>query len=708
MMSLSNPKIRMVVHILQIHKHIHLNQNHVRHLNYMPMLKKDTPHSNCSNLCLFGSALSHSSFYRQRSLYDLINLSGQKRLIQITKPVDKEKKAVLKKEYTEFNEKEFIANIDHVLMYPSEYRKKDFFKAQDLKASQIAINWFRKLDIESPTDSEWVELKTSIQSLTRVSWDIYTMKRVRGNLKHAQVLMSYFESTGTNLNRVLLSLYVEILGTNSNGDIEIEDKTKMYFEKVVSENSIIDPPTANNLLRGITHTRHYLESKKILDMALNLYPADVSNLELHLVEACIKNNNVKLADSIMNKQKWATSIQGTKDAWNWRYIACLDSCLKSGNEQGMLKLTDVFRENMVYFTEDQKERICETFKKRQPGQWSLSTSFIHRKEKDCNNCSMVMEKLAVSDTEFSELQDKFMKQVIVTDNIYNRSSPLELKQFTRFIRETSPYDVVIDGLNILCLHSALGLSKIIDQYTNQGLRVLTVGNYIPPFKKFTELRKKLASTREASKNVGNSYIFSTKTTKADDVFMLYAALCSSKHCQIITHDKLRQHKFLMEPGLRKVFQRWLASVHVCDKDKRKFNPETIGDVSLGPIRDSGGWHFPLEDWNDESPYGENTVLCARQNSPSNQHLSPSSVQKSSKQPKATKVKHLQNYKLEDKADNQTRQVLELRETLITKSPTSVKESSTPHKATKVKNVQKDNAENKTPHFLDALFDKAKH
>ena len=43
------------------------------------------------------------------------------------------------------------------------------------------------------------------------------------------------------------------------------------------------------------------------------------------------------------------------------------------------------------------------------------------------------------------------------------------------------------------------------------------------------------------------------------------------------------------------------------------------DVSLGPSRDPGGWHFPVEDRDEDEPWGLNTVLCARQKSSTFQH-----------------------------------------------------------------------------------------
>lgn len=59
-----------------------------------------------------------------------------------------------------------------------------------------------------------------------------------------------------------------------------------------------------------------------------------------------------------------------------------------------------------------------------------------------------MKSVDVTDSEFKLLQDRFMSNVMIGKNIFNNSSPQELKDFRDFIEVTAPYDVVIDGLNI--------------------------------------------------------------------------------------------------------------------------------------------------------------------------------------------------------------------------------------------------------------------
>lgn len=85
----------------------------------------------------------------------------------------------------------------------------------------------------------------------------------------------------------------------------------------------------------------------------------------------------------------------------------------------------------------------------------------------CCNCKQTLEALKLTPEDFKRLSDIVLDKVLVGDDIYCKTTPEELNKFKKFIDETSPYDVVVDGLNAAYTlrnsrdHVALGNEAII-------------------------------------------------------------------------------------------------------------------------------------------------------------------------------------------------------------------------------------------------------
>lgn len=77
---------------------------------------------------------------------------------------------------------------------------------------------------------------------------------------------------------------------------------------------------------------------------------------------------------------------------------------------------------------------------------TMSLRFSSRGE--CSVCQRPLENLDLSEKEFSEMRSSFLQTVLVGSDIFQNSTPEELKNFISFVEKNAPFDIVLDGLNV--------------------------------------------------------------------------------------------------------------------------------------------------------------------------------------------------------------------------------------------------------------------
>jgi hypothetical protein len=60
-----------------------------------------------------------------------------------------------------------------------------------------------------------------------------------------------------------------------------------------------------------------------------------------------------------------------------------------------------------------------------------------------------MEMVQISDENFNLLRDTFVEKSLVGQDVFINTTPDEMKEFQHFLKRNGPYDVVIDGLNVV-------------------------------------------------------------------------------------------------------------------------------------------------------------------------------------------------------------------------------------------------------------------
>lgn len=66
----------------------------------------------------------------------------------------------------------------------------------------------------------------------------------------------------------------------------------------------------------------------------------------------------------------------------------------------------------------------------------------------CCKCNEFLEVNYLNDDEFKQLRDVFLDSVVIGKDMFRNTTPTEFTEFMKCIRENSPFDIVIDALNV--------------------------------------------------------------------------------------------------------------------------------------------------------------------------------------------------------------------------------------------------------------------
>lgn len=99
----------------------------------------------------------------------------------------------------------------------------------------------------------------------------------------------------------------------------------------------------------------------------------------------------------------------------------------------------------------------------------------------CQNCNNKLQCFKLSEDEFNLLQQNVKEKLIVSSDLFLKTSPQELNNFMQFVEKTAPYDIVLDGLNIAFAagrHSTERmkiLTTVVEHFSKQDKKILLLG-----------------------------------------------------------------------------------------------------------------------------------------------------------------------------------------------------------------------------------------
>ncbi|XP_050539875.1 mitochondrial ribonuclease P catalytic subunit [Daktulosphaira vitifoliae] len=304
-----------------------------------------------------------------------------------------------------------------------------------------------------------------------------------------------------------------------------------------------------------------------------------------LIQKAFEEGEIDLGWNLIN-QSYNPNIEHSTEVFQSWFNLC-----KQNLNIEYWKILDFLKETEYVIREDLANLLKNNLKSL--GCTVNDTKIIHQIGQ-CNVCKKILKPVEVTNNEFKQLNECFMKNVMIQNNIFKNSTPTELQTFEDFIKNSSPYDVVVDGLNVAYayrgkLNNNSLITTVMKILIDKKLKVLLIGR--------AHLIQNLGRNLDYIKN--NAHIFLTNDLSKDDPFVLYAAMYSGLGTKILTRDLMRGHKFLLgETVMKSIFQRWLQKHRLGLKIRPGNNvkvTEPLFYLQTTQVHDDGTWHVPYNE-----------------------------------------------------------------------------------------------------------------
>lgn len=345
---------------------------------------------------------------------------------------------------------------------------------------------FMKTIIENKK-SDWTEIKNGIlcksgllnsKNIDAVMLKVLvTDKKFDMALSFAKYLKSSHNEISLGAINAILNLYYEYAKENKLSDDEkqfILDTHKSLYEKY----KILDSTTCEKLLHALCSINEWKISIKVLD-DINLTNTPSHSAYSFLIATLFKNN--KRAEALKMIEK---SVQNRRPLQDIAYDEWMKYILRKYNDKEILlkhlnEISQHISNNCAVVSAVTAQRLKESYESLN---WNGNFTQIIQQSGKCMCCNQNLDCLTLSEEEFSILQKNVKEKLIVGSDLFLKTSPDELKRFLDFVNRTSPYDIVLDALNIAYsvgksdIHNRIKvLGTVVDYFLQHKKRILLLG-----------------------------------------------------------------------------------------------------------------------------------------------------------------------------------------------------------------------------------------
>lgn len=222
----------------------------------------------------------------------------------------------------------------------------------------------------------------------------------------------------------------------------ISEKDEMQIMKfcsaLIEKHPTLNDTLAENVIHGLCLTKDWMKSLELLNHFCVDGSSPTSTSYSCIISKALQEDKLDIA--------WNLLHQMTSEQIIPRPSIFIEFFRKLvGNEVETEKLMNVISENSLMMPEKSIGDFQKVFRDK------CKVVQINRSGA-CLSCSNKLSSIQLNADEFAKLSSTFLDDVLIRKDVFLKSSPGEVARFKKFVDMTSPYDCVIDGLNVAYSH----------------------------------------------------------------------------------------------------------------------------------------------------------------------------------------------------------------------------------------------------------------
>ncbi|XP_043470412.1 mitochondrial ribonuclease P catalytic subunit [Leptopilina heterotoma] len=436
------------------------------------------------------------------------------------------------------------------------------------------------------TSNDWLKARDELMSITFINEKNIDaiVSNICFSFDNDNAFRSYVDYLKTNnyeLNLYIMGTYASNLAFK--GNLTKEEMQEIYnlYDTLRQKYSILDGNTCDCFVNALCATDRWEESIELLEMIYytNKIPAKTTST---IIKTAFQNNKPEIGWKYLEQ-----SADNKFYIFPEVYASYLEYCLKTFQdkellEKNLLKILQFCHDKETKLHKLELDNYLTIFQ-------SLGYTYydtIINVHGTCMHCSHKLPSAVINQEEFKQMSGLFMKNVVIGDNVYEKTTPAEFKSFLLFLKNSLPYDIVIDGLNIALSTpnrenkmKAEAISNAVQYFVNKDKKVVLLG------------RKHMLRWSNMNYIKRNAKIFLMDNSSHDDPHLIYATLYGGMNTCFLSGDLMRQHKTLLPKNMQKLFKLWQLSHQYL---KAPYSTNISYPVKYEAIahEDENGWHVP--------------------------------------------------------------------------------------------------------------------